>query len=235
MAASGWFYAIAARIQVGVRLATLNLTGIDAVFFDAVGTLLHPVEQVARTYHDAAMRQGVDIDEAIIRQRLREVFAKQERIDQESGWRTSETREVDRWRGIVRETLREVPRPDECLFQLWEHYRRPESWITHPETRATLADLRHHGLVLGMASNFDARLAEIVAAKPDLEPLSERLVISSLIGWRKPAGEFFAHVIATAGCAPERTLHIGDDQRNDIEGARAAGLRTCLFDGSLRL
>jgi putative hydrolase of the HAD superfamily len=84
-------------------------------------------------------------------------------------------------------------------------------------------------MILGMASNFDARLAEIVAAKPEWEPLAERLVISSVAGWRKPAPEFFAQMIAVAGQSAEHILYVGDDRRNDYEGARNAGMRAVLF------
>jgi putative hydrolase of the HAD superfamily len=220
--------------KTGASLATIDFTGIRAIFFDAVGTLLHPAESVAVTYRAAARRQGVLIDVDTIRQRLRESFRRQEEIDRAADWRTSEPRELDRWRQIVRETLREVPQPDESLFELWEWFRRPEAWRTDPETANVVRELCSRGLLLGMASNFDARLAEIVAAKPELEPLAERLVISSLAGWRKPASEFFAELIAIAGHDANAILHVGDDPRNDVEGARSAGLRALLYAPNLK-
>jgi putative hydrolase of the HAD superfamily len=210
-------------------LARVDLTDVRAVFFDAVGTLLFPAETVAATYRSAALRQGVAIDDAAIRQRLRVSFTRQEEIDRAAGWRTSEVRELERWRNIVRDTLREVPRPDEALFQLWEWFRSPTAWRSDAESAELLMELDRRGMILGMASNFDARLAEIVAAKPELEPLAERLVISSVAGWRKPAPEFFAQMIAVAGQSAEHILYVGDDRRNDYEGARNAGMRAVLF------
>ncbi len=213
-------------------MPTTDLTGIRAIFFDAVGTLLHPHEAVATTYRNVAMRQGVDIGEEAIAQRFREAFARQEEIDRQAGWRTSESREVERWRSIVRQTLREAPRPDELFFELWEWYRNPASWGLRPQTAEVLAQLQERGFVLGMASNFDARLVEIVAGKPELEPLADRLVISSLTGWRKPAREFYMQMIATAGQAAEQILHVGDDRRNDFDGARAVGMHAVLLSGN---
>jgi putative hydrolase of the HAD superfamily len=83
-----------------------------------------------------------------------------------------------------------------------------------------------------MASNFDARLVAIVKGVADLAPVRDRLVVSSLAGWRKPAAEFFHDVIRLAGVAKEQILFVGDDLRNDLEGARAAGLQGLLLDPS---
>ena len=210
-------------------MPTIDLTGIRAIFFDAVGTLLHPTEPVATTYRTIAIRHGVAIDEETIRERFHAAFARQEQIDRDADWRTSETREVERWRSVVRETLREAAHPDDCFFELWEWFRNPSAWTTRGETACVLAELQRRGIVLGMASNFDARLAEIVATKPELEPLAERLVISSLAGWRKPAKEFYTKVITVAEQAAEQILHVGDDRRNDYDGAIAAGMRAALL------
>jgi putative hydrolase of the HAD superfamily len=205
---------------------------IRAVFFDAVGTLLFPAEPVVETYRRIARKHGASIDEATIHARLRESFAAQERFDATADWRTSEEREVDRWQRIVTEALCEASDPRACFLDLWEHYRHPAAWRCHPETAQALAELTRRGIVVGMASNFDARLAAIVNATKELEPVRDRLVISSLAGWRKPSGEFFREVVQLAGVAPERILFVGDDLRNDLEGARAAGLRGLLLDSS---
>lgn len=203
---------------------------VKAVFFDAVGTLLLPAEPVALTYRAAAQRHGAAIEPAVITDRLREAFAKQERFDREAGWRTSESREVARWRTIVRETLREADDPEACFFELWEWYRSPTSWVLAADTGAVLSALAGRGLILGMASNFDARLIEVMNGKSELAPLADRCVISSFAGWRKPAGEFYAEVARQANLPANQILYVGDDLRNDVEGARQAGLQALLFD-----
>lgn len=220
---------LATRFKTGPSLAIIDLTSIRAIFFDAVGTLLHPTEPVISTYREAALRQGIDIEEDSIRSRIREAFQRQDAIDLANDWRTNESREVERWRTIVRETLKELPRPDEAFFELWEWFQKPEAWRTVAETAEVLVQLRERGMILGMASNFDARLAKVVADKPELEPLVEHLVISSLAGWRKPAPEFYSEMIAVAGQEARHILYVGDDPLNDYEGARAAGLRSLLF------
>jgi putative hydrolase of the HAD superfamily len=208
----------------------LNDELVRAVFFDAVGTLLFPAEPVVDTYRRIARKHGASIDQQTILIRLRESFAAQERLDAESGWRTSEQREAGRWRQIVCETLREAADPLACFLDLWEHYRHPTAWRCHPDTRLVFAELIHRNVVVGMASNFDARLTALAENIPELAPVRDRLVVSSLVGWRKPAAEFFREVVQLAGFPPERILFVGDDLRNDLEGARGAGLQGLLLD-----
>jgi len=93
-----------------------------------------------------------------------------------------------------------------------------------------LAGLTNRGIAVGVASNFDARLVALLDGIPVLAPLRGRCVVSSLVGWRKPAAEFFAALAAACGCEPGRILYVGDDLRNDIDGATAAGLRAVLYD-----
>ena len=137
---------------------------------------------------------------------------------------------MERWRAIVRETLPETLNLDACFAELWEWFRSPSAWSTAPNTGPVLTELARRGFILGMASNFDARLAGIVNAIAELAPLADRCIISSLIGWRKPSLEFFREVTVSAACAPREVLFVGDDVRNDFEGARQAGMRAILVD-----
>jgi HAD superfamily hydrolase (TIGR01458 family) len=44
----------------------------------------------------------------------------------------------------------------------------------------------------------------------------------------KPSREFFQQALSDAGCAPDRTLMVGDDVFGDVEGAMRCGMRGCL-------
>src|SRR5262249_2058800 len=119
--------------------------------------------------------------------------------------------------------------------ELWLHFSQPGAWRCLEGVGETLTALERRGLVLGVASNFDSRLRSVVAGLPELCPLRQ-FVISSEVGWGKPAAPFFRAVIGTAGAPPEHILFVGDDPVNDDEGARAAGLKVVLLDpcGNLR-
>jgi len=203
--------------------------GVRAIFFDAVGTVIFPAPPAAEVYAAVAARHGSRLSLAEIARRFRSAFHGEEELDRGNGLRTDEEREERRWRHIVGTVLEDVRDGEACFRELFEHFSRPEAWACAPDAGATLAELARRGYRLGMASNYDHRLRAVTAGLPDLR-LLECLVISSEVGWRKPAPEFFAAVVQEAGAGAEEILFVGDDPINDEAGARAAGLQTLLLD-----
>jgi putative hydrolase of the HAD superfamily len=203
--------------------------GIRAVFFDAVGTLLFPHAPVSQTYAEFAGRHGAVVTEERVRLGFRAAFLRQEQFDHAAGWATNEDRERSRWRAIVGDVL-PVTDADACFADLWAWFSQPAAWTIHPEAGDVLRELCNRGLVVGMASNFDGRLLPLVHAFPELAPVRGRCLISSRVGWRKPSREFFNAVAQSAGWEPNRVLYVGDDLRNDLEGATAAGLQAILIN-----
>jgi putative hydrolase of the HAD superfamily len=202
-------------------------SAIRAVFFDAVGTLIVPSAPIARTYAEFARRHGVSFLEEEVRGRFHAAFARQESMDREAGWRTNEARERARWQAIVSEVL---PGALGTFDDLWDWFSTTGAWTVHPDAGGVIRQLTDRGLVVGIASNFDSRLLGLVESFPELGPVRGRCAISLLIGWRKPAPEFFRHVIQLAECPAAQVLHVGDDPKNDVEGAIAAGMRAILYD-----
>jgi putative hydrolase of the HAD superfamily len=199
------------------------------VFFDAVGTLISPEPSAPAVYATVGRRFGSRLDESTIAARFRAAFQRQEETDRAGGLRTGEEREVARWRAIVGEVLDDVPDAEACFHELYAHFARPEAWRCTTGTDDVLNALDERGHILGLASNFDRRLRHLVEGLPPLRPI-RNLVISSEIGWRKPAPEFYAEMCRQAGVPAGEILYVGDDLLNDYEGARAAGMRTVLLD-----
>ena len=119
--------------------------------------------------------------------------------------------------------------PEACFQALFAHFARPDAWRVHPETGPTLLSLAERGWHVGLASNFDGRLRGVAAGLSELRPVRS-LVISSEVGWRKPAAPFFDAVRRQTGSPFNQIVFVGDDPANDYDGARAAGLRAVLFD-----
>ncbi len=211
--------------------ASFSLPGI--VFFDAVGTLIHPDPPAPAVYASVGRRFGSRLDEAAIAARFRAAFRRQEEADYAGGLRTDETREVARWRAIVAEVLEDVSETEACFQELYAYFSRADAWACLPDTAEVLATLAARGHVLGIASNFDHRLRGLVENLPALRPV-RYLVISSEIGWRKPVPQFFAEMCRQAGAPAEQILYVGDDPINDYEGARAAAMRVMLLDPTRR-
>jgi putative hydrolase of the HAD superfamily len=202
---------------------------IRAVVFDAVGTVIHPEPPAAVVYAEVAKRLGSHIAPVEIPERFRRAFAEQEEMDRLAGLRTSEEREVQRWRQIVSQVLDDVADPAACFRELFDHFSNPSAWRSDEQLGPVLAGLASCGYALGLASNYDRRLRRVVAGLPMLARL-ERLIISSEVGWRKPAPQFFATVSEIFGLPARQILYVGDDMTNDYEGARSAGMQRLLYD-----
>ena len=203
--------------------------GTRAVFFDAVGTLLFPEPSAPQIYADLARRNGLGLTDEVIWARFVAAYRVEEAADRAAGWVTSEEREYERWHRIVTATLHGVPDPDACFLELFDHFSKPAAWRLHPEAGPVLAELRNRGLVLGLGTNYDARVWPVVEGFPALAPIRDRMIVSAAVGFRKPAPGFFKELLKSAGCAPAAVLFVGDDIENDYKGATAAGLNTVLL------
>jgi putative hydrolase of the HAD superfamily len=205
------------------------LAGARAVFFDAVGTLLFPDPPAAEIYAAVAERHDLRIRIEDVRRRFLAAYRAEEHVDRVACWVTSENREAMRWRRIVGESLDGVRDPESCFRELFQHFGQPSAWRVHPQACEVVDGLRAKGIRMGIGSNYDARLLSVVAGFKELRPLMDSVVVSSRVGYRKPAAEFFQEVTRVAGCEPGQILFVGDDVEDDYEGARRAGLRSVLF------
>src|SRR5262249_23631670 len=109
--------------------------GVRAVFFDAVGTLLHPHPSPGSVYTALGRQFGSRLSEEEVETRFRAAFRAEDEADALAGWRTSEERELARWRSIVAAVLDDLEGSagEECFQALWEHFARPGSWRPDPE------------------------------------------------------------------------------------------------------
>src|SRR5579884_3522174 len=95
--------------------------GVRAVFFDAVGTLIHPEPPAGAVYAAVGRAAGSRLDPAAIAARFQAAFRAEEAADLRHGLRTSPGREVERWRHIVATVLDDVRDPEGCFRELWAH------------------------------------------------------------------------------------------------------------------
>jgi putative hydrolase of the HAD superfamily len=204
--------------------------GIEGIVLDAVGTLIDPEPPVARAYADAALRQGIVVDEAEVKRRFGRHFRNDEVDEQLGPMVTDEAIEYRRWRRIVANVLPELPDQGRAFDELWAHFGRPEAWLCFPDVGRGLVALRETGFLIRIASNFDGRLRAVVAGLADLAGFVDTLVISSEVGYRKPHSAFYEAACASLGLPPGRVLCVGDDPENDVLGAERAGLRGLLLD-----
>ncbi len=97
---------------------------------------------------------------------------------------------------------------------------------------SVLDTLRDLGIVMGVVSNWDFTLPRRLA---DLGVADRFSVItaSASVGVRKPDPAIFRTTLDAMGISADQALHVGDRQREDVEGARTAGLTSLLLDRSV--
>jgi len=93
----------------------------------------------------------------------------------------------------------------------------------YPDARPALSQLRQMGLWVGIAGNQTARAGQILRG---LDLPADLVATSAEWGAAKPDPAFFAHVIEVSPGEPHEIVYVGDHRDNDLEPAKAAGLRT---------
>lgn len=197
----------------------------SVVFFDAVGTLLKPATPVDDTYHLYGLKHGSAISKDNIRNRFYESFKKEELKDVSLDCKTNEAREFERWESIVSQCFPDLKSTALLFKDLFQHYAQPNAWDLYPGTIPVLKFLENAEISWGIASNFDLRLQSIVKSKPELRNC-KWLIISSLIGYKKPSNHFFEHLKPSSRISFDEILMVGDSPENDIHPAKELGIQT---------
>lgn len=96
-----------------------------------------------------------------------------------------------------------------------------------PDAAPALRELRAAGHTLVVVSNWDCSLPDWLRP-PGLLELVDEVVSSAVVGAAKPDPAPFRRALELAGAEPADALHVGDSPENDVEGARAAGVRAVL-------
>jgi putative hydrolase of the HAD superfamily len=136
------------------------------------------------------------------------------------------------WFDIVHNVFYRVgmfERFDEFFDQVFHAFEDHRSWRLFPETVAVLAQLKARDLELGIISNFDSRLFTVMRGLGIADSF-DTVTISSLAQAAKPAPRIFCIALEKHAVDPAEALHVGDSLRDDVEGAKKAGLQAVLLD-----
>jgi putative hydrolase of the HAD superfamily len=207
-----------------------------AVLFDAAGTLLLFREPVGETYRRFALRFGVDLPATRITEAFVRIISRAERMVF-PGEPAERRRDLERdwWWRLVRSTFRAADGTAsfsdfEAYFDLlWNHYAGAAAWYLAPGAREALDALRARGVPMGIVSNFDHRLPDILQAL-DIYRYFEIVAIPSEAGAAKPDRRIFEAALRAleARETPRHisrfAVYVGDRAVEDVAGARGAGL-----------
>jgi HAD superfamily hydrolase (TIGR01662 family) len=128
---------------------------------------------------------------------------------------------------IVRGMGGDDARAYECAVEITRGWERHENFDLYDDVLPTLDALRAAGLRIGLVSNSSRDVGEF-ARHHALE--IDAGISSFHHGRTKPHASIFRAVLDLLDAEPSRAAMVGDTIADDIEGARAIGMRAILLD-----
>ena len=114
-----------------------------------------------------------------------------------------------------------------CAVDMVRRWEVHDHFDLYDDAQPAIEVLRAHGLRIGLISNGQRDLEEF-ARHHELDV--DGAVGSKSHGRTKPHASIFQHALAGLGVEPAETVMVGDSYADDIEGARALGMRAILVD-----
>lgn len=207
---------------------------IEAVGFDFMGTLVHVRlnnEKYVRSMHRRLVELGIARSYENLMEAHNKAAQKYRKI------RVDTCREIDN-RVWVADALKELgydANPeDQLLVHAVDAYFSPfiASLRVAPRAFSVLSKIGKC-LSVGLISNFSySKAIREALRKLHLDRFLDVIVISDEVGWRKPHPKIFQIFLDELKLDHDEAIYVGDDLKYDIEGAKAAGMKTVLVSGS---
>jgi len=206
-------------------MAARSMSAARAVLFDVDFTLCRPGPELsAERYARVAARHGILLDAARYDD-AREAAALNLK-------RHPELLHDDTiWHRFTEEIFVGMGGPEEiasaCATEIEQGWEVSENFELFEDVLPVLDELRRAELRLGLVSNGIRDLNEFV--------LHHKLDVDAIVGSRahgyvKPHPTIFRSALQQLEVGPEEAVMVGDSLEEDVEGARALGLRAILMD-----
>jgi len=128
---------------------------------------------------------------------------------------------------IIRGMGGATERAYECAVEMTRAWEHAYNFQIFEDVLPALAELRAHGLKLGLVSNTGRDLDEFVAHHGlDVDAA----VTSGVHGKTKPHPTIFQAALERLEVEPAAAVMVGDSIEDDVEGANAVGMRGLLLD-----
>jgi HAD superfamily hydrolase (TIGR01549 family) len=209
--------------MAGSRL--LSPMDVQAVLFDLDFTLAKPGPDLGpEGYERLGRRFGLDLDPS----RYAEARVKAvEGLHKHPDFRHDEEIWVAFTERIIRGMGGDTDRAHECAVAMTRAWEHAANFDLYDDALPVLAELRRHGLRLGIVSNTGRDVDEFMRH----HSLDVDVALSSRVhGKVKPHPTIFQAVLAQLGVEPESAAMVGDSPEDDLEGARSLGMRAFLVD-----
>ncbi|MCI0658572.1 MAG: HAD-IA family hydrolase [Acidobacteria bacterium] len=207
---------------------------IRLVTFDVGGTLIHPHPSVGTVYAEVLCWRGFHCAAQEVDSAFEESWEFAARQIPPSYERYSRSAQGERgyWRELLRDTVRRLggsEPPAGAADELFERFARADTWRIFPDVLPTLRKLGERGMPMAVVSNWDSRLPGLLRDL-GLRRFFGPLLVSALEACEKPDPRIFHRAAQRAGVHPREVLHVGDRDREDLEGAQQAGCLALKID-----
>ncbi|KAH7108119.1 HAD hydrolase subfamily IA REG-2-like protein [Auriculariales sp. MPI-PUGE-AT-0066] len=203
------------------------------VLFDAMHTLVRPAAPVGETYGTAFTRHGLGLFNST---QVENAFKLSiDRVKQNQPL----LREADTtqwWQLVIRMTAVESgadsSRVAKVIPKLYEElvtaFRDRNAYEVYDDVKSTLKALKELNLRLGVVTNSDSRIRSVLQDVQIADYL-DPIVVSQEEGIEKPDTGIWTRALERAGVDAASTLHVGDSEERDFNGALRAGLHALLL------
>ncbi len=127
------------------------------------------------------------------------------------------------FKGIIKDFGMKNP---PSLEQLYDEYNTifPQMTQLFPDTIETLKTLRSRGIKIGVVTNGISEMQHNKLHYSGVDKLVDAVVVSGDLPFKKPSVEIFDYAAEKLGVRNDQVIFVGDHPKNDISGARKAGM-----------
>jgi HAD superfamily hydrolase (TIGR01549 family) len=198
---------------------------LKAVLFDVDFTLFKPGPELGpEGYRKLGERHGLALEPGLYETaRVRAIEALQgdrELVHDEEVW-------IAFTEAIVRGMGGDAPAARACAVDMVREWEKHHNFTLFEDALPVFEELRRHGLSIGLVTNGQRDLDEFV--------VHHGLDVDAAVGSKahgriKPDPSIFAAALGALGVLAEEAAMVGDSYEDDVEGARALGMRGILLD-----
>jgi HAD superfamily hydrolase (TIGR01549 family) len=198
---------------------------LKAVLFDVDFTLFRPGPELGpEGYRRLGDRHGLELDPGLYEQaRAGAISALQsdrDLVHDEEVW-------IAFTEGIIRGMGGDADAARDCATDMVREWERHENFTLFADALPALDDLRGRGRKIGLISNGQRDLEEFARHHGHEVDV---IVGSKDHGRIKPDPSIFVAALTALEVEAQETAMVGDSYEDDIEGARALGIRAILLD-----
>jgi putative hydrolase of the HAD superfamily len=205
---------------------------VRAVLFDAGETLVHPAPSFPELFTEVLAAAGHEREPQQVIDASRSVFHRfSEAARDNELWTTSPERSERFWLSVYARMLDELGLDGDTGLRdtLYATFTDPANYALFDDVETTIEALGSAALTLGIVSNFEAWLEDLLQSLGVRDAFAVR-VISGIEGVEKPDPAIFRRALERLNVDAADVLYVGDNPEFDVAPAAAVGMTPVLID-----